>query len=183
MQVARFDFITVSGEIHVCGSAKAVDMPSDSGLVDDGKNHFYCLYENDLLIVFTIGDHVADLQIDIRLNETVPPADYVLLCTQVPFRLTGDDVLVFLYCEAYNAITIPPGNYVLTIHQFYSGEKPLGLPEDSSEIPLDERWKWDEVPTCLTMYFNPVDLLDGIEAKERWNRPDVNNWTSGILNR
>ncbi len=133
-----------------------------SYLTDEDSKNGFKQYQPELVLIFLIGDHTANVQFDIRLNKS-PSTDRILHAIHVPFRVQSDSgIRVDLPFYESQLISIPQGDYLLTVHQAYTGSDPLGPPENISNI---ESIKWLDVPTSMRMYFNPVDSLEGIVAK------------------
>ncbi len=123
-----------------------------------------------MVILFTIGNHPSDVQLDIRQDETVPPADNVVHAMQMPFLIKGDSgIRIEIPSEESQIIDIPSGKYLLTVHQAFTGKYPFGHPKNASEE--DKKW-WPEKPVWMRMWFNRVDSLDEQVAEGHWNRPD-----------
>ncbi len=178
MQVALFNFYTHIGLIVVHGSTQAIYLVKDDE-IHDKKN--FTQFQPDRIVLCMIVNG-RDTQFDIRIDEIVPATGKVLLEIQTPFLVKGDlishegvrGVQIEDPCEENKIVDIPPGNYLLTIHQCYSGDKPLGPPHNPAAIPVIEQIRWDKVPICMRMYFNPVNSLDDVVALEHWNWPGNN---------
>ena len=92
---------------------------------------------------------------------------------QMPFAVKGDEVtaegdrgVLIVLGNICPAIAIPKGNYLLTVHQTFTGEYPLG----HSENVAQETQQWyPDAPILMRMYFNPVQSLDGIKAESHWH--------------
>lgn len=177
LQITQFEHYLDNGLIQIYGSAEAASIV-EPNIANTG--HF-TQSRMDLVVLLSIV-HATDTLFDIKLDETVPPAENVLLTTQIPFLVKGEQltpegdkgVLIEDPYEESWIIDIPSGNYLLTVHQFYIGDKPLGPPKDPAAIPVIESIRWDRVPICVRMYFNPIDSLDDIVAQEHWNWPEEN---------
>ncbi len=123
-----------------------------------------------MVILFTIGDRIAEIQLDIHLDEPAPTAVNILHAMQMPFLVEGDSgIRIETPSEESQIIAIPSGKYLLTVHQAFTGKYPFGHPENASEE--DKQW-WPDVPTFMHMWFNRVDSLDEQVAEGHWNRLD-----------
>jgi hypothetical protein len=174
LQISQFEHYLTNGIVQVYGSAEAASIANP----DIGNTGNFTQDRLDLVVLLTII-HMRETLFDIKLDETVPPAENVLLTTQIPFLVKGEQftaegdkgVLIEDPYEESWVIDIPSGYYLLTVHQFYTGDKPLGPPKYPAVI---ESIRWDRIPICVRMYFNAVDSLEDIVPREHWNWPEEN---------
>ncbi len=168
MQVVKCNVCLGDGLVFIYGSSAAV-ANIDATITNDFD---FQQCQLDLVILLSITE-MGDMQLDIRREEVIPPDDAVLRSVQVPFVVKSDEVtpegdrgvLILIYEDIVTA-NIPPDNYMLTIQQGYAGNNPLGPAPDANG---DELNKWEEIPTWIRMYFNPVNSLEGIAAKSHWH--------------
>ncbi len=171
MQISSFVFSPADGLVCVFESSLYTYINNVDVFVfsqEDSAKGFK-QWHPGLVMLFTIGDRTAEIQFDIRQDEKVPPADNVLHTMQMPFVIEGDSgILIETPFEESKILDIRSGNYLLTVHQAFTGKYPLGHSEDASEE--DKKW-WPDVPTWMRMWFNRVDSLDEQVTQSHWNRP------------
>ncbi|MEE9344308.1 MAG: hypothetical protein V3U88_01740 [Methylococcales bacterium] len=171
MQVAKFEDSLYTRLIYVMGSAEAVSSSGDV-FIDVGDDYFQ-QFQQDLVIIFTIKT-LSGLELEVRLDETVPSDTDILLSMQMPFVVKGDEVTpegdrgaLIVLGNICPTVAIPKGDYLLTVYQTFTGEYPLS---GHSENVSDEDKLWDpDVPILMRMYFNSVDSAEGIAAKSHWH--------------
>ncbi len=169
MRVARFHLYPWNGVIELYGSEE--NRYNDYEYTHRGCCiDYFKICRPSLIYLFVIGDRDGNTYFDIRLDEPVPPAKNVVHTAQMPFLvkdhifLPEGDKGVLIGFEEYHTIDIPPGNYLLTVHQCF-GKYPLGYPENASE---EDKKSWPCLPTRMRMWFNRVDNLDEQVAEARW---------------
>ncbi|MEE9425500.1 MAG: hypothetical protein V3V18_11065 [Methylococcales bacterium] len=172
MRIARFHlYPEYCGIFEVYGSAEAEAELISYELTDSAFIDYFQLCRPDLVYLFVIGDRTGNTYFDIRLDEPVPAAKDVVHTAQMPFLVKGDQVSpegekgIIIGYEEYRSVDIPPGNYLLTVHQCF-GKYPLGYPENASE---EDKKSWPCLPTRMRMWFNRVDNLDEQVAESRWH--------------
>lgn len=169
MRVARFHlYPTFNNVAFVYGYAEEIDR--DYELTNELFHNRFQLCRSDLVYLLVIGARDGNTYFDIRLDEPVPPAKDVVHTAQMPFLVKDDQVSpevhkgVLIGFDEFQSVDIPPGNYLLTVHQCF-GKYPLGYPENASE---EDKKSWPCLPTRMRMWFNRVDSLDDQVAESHW---------------
>jgi hypothetical protein len=197
MQIARFDHSGLIGFIRICGSAEAVRLclkPTRTIWNDAFLLH----PRKDLVFMEVIGETIGSMEITLFHDEPTPSVTDALYVAEIPFSIhehqgsqplsqaiydvrknrkqtfadaQGNTLLMFAN-EEYRIIDIPSGNYQLTVHQQYTEKIPLALLDKVHPEAIANAIKRINKPVQLCLYFNPVESLNGIVARELWNWPD-----------
>jgi hypothetical protein len=179
MQIDKYDYSSIDGLAVIFDVILSTYYDENNDEImgfthEDGHNNFrQC--KDGFIIIFLIGEGTQMVQMDIRLDEIVPPADNVLHAMQVPFEIQGDaGINIEAPYGEFRNVKIPQGQYLLTVHQCYAGNQPFGPPRDPEAISTIESIRWLDVSIQMQMWFNPVDTLGEIIALSHWNWPGDN---------
>lgn len=197
MQIAHFDHSGLIGFIRICGSAPAARFSLE--LTRYIWNDAFLLHpRKDLVCMEVIGETIGSMEITLFHDESAPSVTDALYVAEIPFSIDenqgsqplsqaiydvrrnrkqsfaddqGNTLLMFAN-EEYRIIDIPSGNYRLTVHQQYTEEITLALPDKLHPEAIANAIKQINKPVQLCLYFNPVESLNGIVTREYWNWPD-----------
>jgi hypothetical protein len=200
MQIARYNHSDLISIISICGSAHAVRYSLEP-MTFRWNDAFLLHPRKDLVFMAVIGEMFGSMDITIFHDEPTPSVNDSLYVAKLAFSIDenkepqplsqaiydvrrnhkqtfadtqGNTLLMFANYE-YRIIDIPPGNYLLTIVQNYTEEITLSLPAEASPKLVTNTIMRMSKPVRLRLYFNPVDSLDGMAAREFWNWPDGMN--------